>query len=70
MSWAGHTSVRDIQAFDLTAGWPAADRANLLGIQACAWTEHAHDRTTLERLLFPRLAAIAESAWSGNRGRP
>ncbi len=64
MSWAGHSSVADIEAFDVTAGWAAEERANLLGVQACAWTEHARDRNTLERLLFPRLTAIAESAWS------
>jgi hexosaminidase len=63
MSWAGHSSVTDIEAFDVTAGWSAAERGNVLGIQACAWTEHARDRPTLERLLFPRLTAIAESAW-------
>jgi hypothetical protein len=30
-SWAGHTSVADIAAFDPTAGWSAAERARLLG---------------------------------------
>ena len=63
MSWAGHSSVEDIEAFDVTAGWSAAERANLLGVQACLWTEHVHDRPALERLLFPRLAAFAESTW-------
>ena len=63
-SWAGHSSLADVEAFDVTAGWSAAERANLLGIQACVWTEHAPDRPTLERLLFPRLDAIAASAWT------
>jgi hexosaminidase len=64
MSWAGHSSIVDIEAFDVTAGLTAAVRANLMGIQACVWTEHVHDRPALERLVFPRLAAIAGSAWS------
>jgi hexosaminidase len=62
-SWAGSTSVGDIETFDPAAGWSAAERANLLGVQACLWTEHVHDRPALERLLFPRLTAFAEGAW-------
>ena len=64
MSWAGHATLADVEAFDVTAGWTEAERANLLGIQACLWTEHAGDRPSLERLMFPRLAAIARSAWT------
>lgn len=63
-SWAGHTSVDDIARFEATAGWSATERSNLLGIQACLWTEHVHDRATLAELLFPRLDAVAASAWS------
>jgi hexosaminidase len=59
MSWAGHTSVADIEAVDVGAGWSELERNNLLGVQACLWTEHVHDRPALERLLFPRLAAFA-----------
>jgi hexosaminidase len=64
-SWAGHTSSADIAAFDPTAGWSAAERTRLLGVQACLWTEHVPDRPTMERLLFPRLTAIATAAWPG-----
>jgi hexosaminidase len=62
-AWAGHSSPADVEAFDVTDGWSAGERANLLGVQACAWTEHAPDRPALERLLFPRLDAIAAAAW-------
>ncbi len=63
-SWAGSTAVADIEAYDVTADWTAAERTHLLGIQACLWTEHVHDRATLVELLHPRLAAIAASAWT------
>ena len=63
MSWAGHASVADVAAFDASAGWTDAERQRLLGVQACLWTEHVHDRPTLERLLLPRLAAFADAAW-------
>jgi len=36
----------------------------LLGIEACLWTEHVYDCKRLEQLLFPRVFAIAELAWS------
>jgi len=62
-SWAGSSSLADIEAFDPTAGWSAGERANLLGVQACLWGEHVPDRPTMERLLFPRLTAIADAAW-------
>ena len=64
-SWAGHTSLADVEAFDPAAGLTAAEREHLLGVQACIWAEHVHDRPTLERLLFPRLTALADAAWPG-----
>jgi hexosaminidase len=64
MSWAGHTTVADVEAFDPAAGWSDAERANLLGVQACMWMEHIHDRPALERMLFPRLTAFADAAWT------
>ncbi len=63
-SWAGCTSVADIESFDVADGWEPSERENLLGIQACLWTEHVHDRATLVDLLVPRLDAIAASAWT------
>ena len=62
-SWAGSSSLADVEAFDPAAGWSSAERSNLLGVQACLWTEHVPDRPTMERLLFPRLTAIADAAW-------
>jgi hexosaminidase len=67
--WAGHSSLADVEAFDVARDWTAAERSNLLGIQACAWTEHAPDRPSLERLLFPRLDAIAAAAWTPRPNR-
>jgi hexosaminidase len=62
--WAGSSSLADVEAFDPTRGWSAAERSSLLGVQACLWTEHVPDRPTMERLLFPRLTAIADAAWT------
>ncbi len=62
-SWAGATDEAAIDAFDPTAGWTDAELVNLFGLQAALWTEHVPDRPTLERMLHPRLAAIARLAW-------
>jgi hexosaminidase len=65
MSWAGHTSLDRVCEFDPEQGWSDSERANLLGIQACLWTETVHDGRAMDEMLFPRLDAIAERAWSG-----
>jgi hexosaminidase len=64
-SWAGHTSLARVCEFDPEHGWSDSERAHLLGIQACIWTETVHDEDALHGLLFPRLDAIAERAWTG-----
>ncbi len=61
--WAGETSVEDVARFDVTAGWTPTERDNLIGIQACLWTEHVHDHATLVELLLPRLDAFAAAGW-------
>jgi hexosaminidase len=63
-SWAGATTVDDIVALDPTDGWTPAEVDNLLGVQACLWTEHVHDCDTLRRLLLDRLTAVADRCWT------
>jgi hypothetical protein len=41
----------------------AADHA--YGLEACLWTERIETDEKLEQMLFPRLFALAEAAWSG-----
>jgi hexosaminidase len=65
MSWAGSTSLADVQAFDPTAGWTAEERSRVLGVQACLWTELVPDEATLWSRLLPRLDAFAHRAWHG-----
>jgi len=33
-------------------------------VQACLWSENLHDRRLVNHMTFPRLSAIAESAWT------
>ncbi|MFI6938274.1 beta-N-acetylhexosaminidase [Streptomyces sp. NPDC050418] len=46
------------------ADWPAEESARVLGTQAQLWTEYAATPSQIDYLLFPRLAALAEVAWS------
>ncbi|MEQ9163218.1 MAG: family 20 glycosylhydrolase, partial [Ilumatobacter fluminis] len=66
MSWAGATSLADVCAFDPESGWSPAERAHIVGLQACLWTEYVHDEAALRDRLFPRLDAIAERSWTGS----
>jgi hexosaminidase len=66
-AWAGWSSVEKTYAFEPSAGWDDTQRAHLMGIQACIWNEPMTDRAVFDRLVFPRLSAIAETAWSTNR---
>ena len=37
---------------------------NLMGVEACLWTEFVPDMLTADRMTYPRLAAISETGWS------
>ena len=42
-----------------------AQRSNIIGIQAAVWTEFIKTEHYMEFMTFPRLAALAEKAWTG-----
>ncbi len=63
-AWAGWSSPETAYAFAPTAGWSAAETANLMGVQACIWSEPMSERAVFDRLVFPRLSAIAETGWT------
>lgn len=48
-------------AFD---GLDEQGKNNLLGIEACLWTEFVPDMLTADKMTYPRLAAISETAWT------
>jgi hexosaminidase len=62
--WAGWSSPEKTYGFDPVAGWSDAERAHFLGVQACIWSEPMTDRAVFDRLVFPRLSAIAETGWT------
>lgn len=44
-------------------GTPVPDK-NVLGIEAAMWTEWTPSDESIEKMLYPRLHAVAESAWT------
>lgn len=62
-SWAGAVSPQDSYAFEVTQGLPAG-HDGLAGIQACIWSEHLDTRARWNYMVFPRLSAVAEAAWT------
>jgi hexosaminidase len=63
-SWAGFSSVEHTYRFDPTAGFAPVHRARLRGVQCCIWSEPMSDRRVFQRLVFPRLSAVAETGWT------
>jgi hexosaminidase len=48
----------------MPASIPEEQRKHILGLQANLWTEHMRTEKRVEYQLFPRIAALAEVAWS------
>jgi len=69
LTWAnGPTSVE--RAYSWEPGTVLGDVAevDILGIEAPLWTETVRTAADIDTLLFPRLAAAAEAAWSPATG--
>ncbi len=56
--WNGFCPLEDVYAF------PTMQNAQVLGIQANVWTEVISTSERLDFMTFPRLIAVAESAWT------
>src|SRR5690606_7834398 len=51
------------------AALDAAQARHILGVQANVWTEHMRGFDRVQHAIFPRIAALAESAWSPKAAR-
>jgi hexosaminidase len=64
LHWAAYIELDDAYNWDPTELDSAVKRENILGVEAPLWTETITNREEIEFMLFPRLAAIAEVAWT------
>lgn len=60
----GNETVKAVYDYVPLKNVPADLQPNYLGVQANFWTEWVEDASTVEYLMFPRLAAVAEAAWT------
>jgi hexosaminidase len=67
MSWAGNVPLTATYGYEPGSDWPEALRTRLIGVQACLWGENMHDRQLVDHMLFPRMPAMAETAWTPPR---
>jgi hexosaminidase len=68
-SWAGTVPLERCYTYNPGGNWPEEMKARLLGVQACLWGENLHDRRLFDSMVFPRLWAVAESAWTPSAGK-
>lgn len=64
--WAGeYASVKQVYEFsDKTYSVPEGYDRQILGIQASLWTERISSEKRLQFMIYPRMAALAEAAWT------
>jgi len=64
LRWAALIDLRSAYDWDPTTLIPGIGASSILGLEAPLWSETLITRQDYEYLAFPRLAAIAELAWS------
>ena len=68
-SWAGHVEVRDSYDWDPATLVDGVPEAAIAGVEAPVWTETLRTLRDVETMLFPRLCAAAEVAWTPQEQR-
>ena len=66
LDWAGHISVQDSYDWEPGSYMDGLEEGDILGIEAPLWSETLSTMNEIEYMAFPRLAGIAELAWSPN----
>jgi hexosaminidase len=69
LNWAGFIGVDDAYAWDPGAVSSDVPESAVHGVEAPIWTETLGNIREVEFMAFPRLAAVAEVAWSAQPGR-
>ena len=63
-------TLETVYAFDpVPEVLDARQAKHIIGVQANVWTEHMRSFARVQHAVFPRIAALAESAWTQKSGR-
>ena len=63
-NWGGINPLVDVYEFPAGLKLSEKDETQVLGLQACLWTETCLTQARRDFLTWPRLVAVAESAWT------
>lgn len=63
-TYFGNTTLQDVYDYDPAQMMNSGQMKLVKGIQASLWTEFSSSPQDIEYLIFPRLAAFSESAWT------
>jgi hexosaminidase len=69
LRWAGLTDLRHAYDWDPSAVFSQIPESSIAGVEATFWSETIGSLDDLEYLAFPRLAAVAELAWTSQGSR-
>ena len=65
LAWGGFTPLSEVYAYDPVPADLNRDEArHILGTQGCTWSEFIQTPEMLEYMTLPRMAALAEVAWT------
>jgi hexosaminidase len=64
LHWAAYIELDSAYLWSPETYADSLERVDILGVEAPLWTETVTNRADLEYLVFPRLSAIAEVAWT------
>ena len=68
--WDGYNALENVYAFpELVLHLARGYEKQLMGLQMSLWTERIADAKRLDYMAFPRLAAVAEDAWTPETGK-
>lgn len=65
VTYFGNNTLKDVYDYEpIRKDWTSHTASLLMGVQACMWTEFCNAPADVDYLLFPRLSALAEVAWT------
>lgn len=69
LHWAAYIELDSAYLWEPTEFASGISKENILGLEAPLWTETVTNRADIDYLVFPRLAALSEVAWSSKEKR-
>ena len=65
LAFTGGNTLKNIYQYEpIERYWTMSMRSHLLGLQTALWTEFCEKKEDVDYILYPRLAAVSEVAWS------